>query len=244
VANSLVILGCSKRKEQTSLPLAAIDRYDGPVFRVLRRYYRTEPATPPVACVLSARFGLIAGDFQIPRYDRALTLTEVPRLRSWVEGQVKRTLDEIQPNRVFVSVGQRYWSLLEEPLTRQVDPAQIRIATGGIGGRASQLRRWLRVDEEPDKTYVSNQPTPEAALLGTIVRLTPDEVYIAANMALSTAGVAPYRFETWYVQLGQKRVAAKWLVGVLAHKHVSRFRTADARRVLKQLGVPVFYADR
>jgi hypothetical protein len=62
-----------------------------------------------------------------------------------------------------------------------------------------------------------------------------------ARNALGSSPAAG-RFETWYVPVGSERVASKWLVSLLFDKPVARFRTADARRVLSQLGVSTRYA--
>jgi hypothetical protein len=64
-----------------------------------------------------------------------------------------------------------------------------------------------------------------------------------ARKALLGEPAAARRFETWYVAVGYERVAPKWLVSLLFDKPVSRFRTADARRVLQRLGVESQYAD-
>jgi hypothetical protein len=66
VSTSLVILGCGERKKLTSRLLPAIDRYDGPVFRVLRKHMREEPQNSADTCIVSARFGLIRGTLPIP----------------------------------------------------------------------------------------------------------------------------------------------------------------------------------
>jgi uncharacterized protein DUF6884 len=240
---SLVILGCSRRKNQTSRMLPAIDRYDGPIFRVLRKHTREVPENSADACILSGRFGLIPGAYSIPPYDHPLAHTDHPALRMRVEGQLKRTLDEIQPERLFVSVGCRYWPLLQEPLAREVAPARLVVATGGIGGRASQLAHWLRLEEGEASDNTSAYARGEAVLLGTIVRLSQKEVLRVARKALLAAPTAAHRFETWYVAVGRERVAPKWLVSVLFQKPVARFRTADARRVLRQLGLEARYAN-
>jgi hypothetical protein len=241
---SLVILGCSQRKKLTSRLLPAIDRYDGPVFRVLRKHAQEAPDKSPPACVLSGRFGLIPGQFPIPRYERLLKEEDWTELRTRVEEQLKRTLDEIQPEQLFVSLGHRYWTLIEEPLLREISPAKLVVAKGGIGGRASQLAHWLRRGESKTEGSTLASARGEAVLLGTKICLTRDEVLSEARRALLTSPAAAHRFETWYVAVGSERVAPKWLVSILFAKPVSQFRTGDARRVLSLLGVDCIHASR
>jgi hypothetical protein len=244
VSSSLVILGCSQRKKRTSRLIAAIDRYDGPAFQVLRKHTREAPETPLDTCILSGRFGLIPGELLIPRYDRRLANTDHSALRAQVERQLKITLDDLQPERLFVSVGSQYWPLLEEPLSREVPPARLVVAAGGIGGRASQLAHWLRLGKGEADESTPEQVPGEAVLLGTTVRLSRAEVLREARKALLADPAAARRFETWYVPVGRERVAPKWLVRILFNKPVARFRTADARRVLSLLGVDCLYANR
>jgi hypothetical protein len=242
VQKSLVILGCSERKRLTSRPLRAVERYDGPAFRVLRRHVRQRPREFLHIRILSARFGLISDGVEIPRYNRSLSELDVTEFRPRIELQLEQALRDIRPERVFVSLGCRYWPLIEKPLANSVASADVFVAAGGIGGRTSQLAWWLRgVDERPD-TAVAAVPG-EATLLGTTVRMSRAELLRRANEAYLLAPAAAKRFETWCVEIGKKRVAAKWLVGMLFDKRVSRFRTADARRVLSLLGVECIYAD-
>ena len=159
-----------------------------------------------------------------------------------MKGELKRVLNQIQPERVFVSVGRQYWPLIEKPLAREVAPGRLVIATGGIGGRASQLAHWLRPYAGDADRTAPGRALGEAVLLGTTVRLARAEVLRKARKALLAAPISSHRFETWYVAVGCERVAAKWLVSVLFDKPVARFRTADARRVLSLLGIPCIYA--
>jgi hypothetical protein len=240
ISRSLVILGCSQRKRRTSRPIAAIDRYDGPVFRVLRRHARIAPEISLDTYILSGKFGLIPGHFLIPWYNRRLAHTACLGLRARVALQLKQTLDRLQPERLFVCVGRQYWPLLEEPLSREVAPDKLVVATGSIGGRASQFKHWLR----PCAANVGSASVPaagEAVLLGTLVRLSQEEVMCKAREAMIAAPAAARRFATWYVAIGDERVAAKWLVSIVFDKPVARFRTADARRVLSLLGVDCIY---
>jgi hypothetical protein len=243
MSTSLVIIGCSQRKRQTSRILPAIDRYDGPVFRVLRKHSREAPEAAAAACILSARFGLIHGKAKIPRYDLQLSRVDPAQLRRRVKKQLARALKEIRPKRLFVSVGTHYWPLLRDALEHEVAPERLVVAIGGIGGRASQLSHWLSRKKAHCNEAKRTGNTGEALLLGTAVHFTPAEVLRRARRELTRDPVGAQRFETWYVPVGRHRVAPKWLVSLLFDKPVSRFRTADARRVLLQLGIETKYAD-
>jgi hypothetical protein len=242
VSPSLVILGCGQRKKRTSRLLPAIDRYDGPAFRVLRKHKREALGGSPDSCILSARFGLIPGNLPIPRYDCEIADTDQVELRVRVEGQFKRMVEELQPRRIFVSLGSRYLPLIAESLCSELSSADLLIATGSIGGRASQLAHWLRINE--DVKIGQGPPKGSAVLLGSSVRLTREEVLEAARNALRVSPAGAFRFETWYVAVGEHRVAPKWLVSILFGKPVRQFRTADARRVLGNLGVECHYRER
>lgn len=241
---SLAILGCSQRKNRTPQLIPAVERYDGPLFRVLRKHAQDSPHILIDTCVLSARFGLIPGKSLIPWYEQRLGRDDYSTLIALVEKQLKQVLHELQPERLFVSVGSQYWLALEDALTREVPPRQLVVASGSIGGRASHLAHWLGSSEVEDGGTLLVQPAGRAVLLGTMVRLTREEVLQAACNALSHDQNGARRFESWYVQVGTERVAPKWLVSVLFDKPVSRFRTADARRVLSLLGVECKYAHR
>ena len=244
VETSLVILGCSQRKSPASRVIPAIDRYDGPLFRVFRKRTREAPRNSIRAYILSGRFGLICGTVRISRYDRRISSADYAALRPRVEKQLKRILDNIQPERLFVSVGGEYWPLLEDTLTREVPPARLVVASGGIGGRASQLVNWLRPEAAEVGGIAPERAPGEAVLLGTTIRLGRADVLREARKALRAAPEASRRFETWYVAVGRERVAPKWLVSILFEKPVALFRTADARRVLSLLGVTCVYARR
>jgi len=246
VSTSLAILGCGQRKRQTSRLVPAIERYDGPTFRVFRKHANEVPRKSTHASILSARFGLIASNFLIPRYNCQFSRTsgDGGALRAKVEDQLKRTLDRLQPGRVFVSVGREYWPLLEDALAREVATASLVIANGGVGGRASQLAHWLRFDDRKTISTQSRYAAGEAVLLGTTVRLNSEEVLERARAALIANPNSAKSFETWYVALDADRVAAKWLASILFCKPVARFRTADAKRVLSLLGINCLYADQ
>ena len=64
----LLILSCSQRKHTSLDPLPAIERYDGPLFKVLRRFLResSHQARDLDVFILSAAYGLIPGGLSNP----------------------------------------------------------------------------------------------------------------------------------------------------------------------------------
>lgn len=242
MCESLVILGCGKRKRQTSRWLPAIERYDGPTFRVLRRFIAERPDRAPNTCVLSGRFGLISGDYPIPRYDRVLRLAGVRRLRDEVGRELSQVLADCCPDRVFVSVGSTYWGVIGDSLCSGACSAEVTIARGYIGGRASRLKRWLGQSGAGNPSDDGVRLLGEATLLGTTVRKTPTEICELGREWLRREPAAARRFQTWRARIDGEHVAPKWLVSLLFNKEVAKFRTADALRVLRELGVAVEYA--
>ena len=82
-----LIQSCSQTKLDDPRPLPAIERYDGPAFRVLRRFLRdAAPALQDVdVFVLSARYGLIAADTPVHDYDQRMTPARAAQLHQTAE---------------------------------------------------------------------------------------------------------------------------------------------------------------
>ncbi|MCS6841078.1 MAG: hypothetical protein NZ701_09875, partial [Roseiflexus sp.] len=80
---SFLLIACSQRKRANTEPLPALERYDGPQFRVLRKFLRAHPDASALLeiAILSARFGIIAPSTLIPWYDQRLTPEQALLLR-------------------------------------------------------------------------------------------------------------------------------------------------------------------
>src|SRR5579885_631674 len=79
----LVVLGCSALKSHAPGLLPAVERYDGPMYKVLRAFLRTSewPDDLSVA-VLSAKYGLIGGLASIEDYDQRMNRDRAFQLSS------------------------------------------------------------------------------------------------------------------------------------------------------------------
>lgn len=136
----VLILGCSATK-RTGPPMAAVERYDGPFFKVLRKY-RDEVGELPLTLILSAQAGLITSSTILHEYDckmderRAKELVRDPFLRNRF-----RTYMEGAGYNVFCVMGESYRRII---LRWMEENEEIYFAEGGIGEMQSQLHDWLR----------------------------------------------------------------------------------------------------
>jgi hypothetical protein len=143
----LLILSCSQRKATTKDRLPAIDRYDGPAFRVLRKYLREAPPVVPVVLILSAKYGLIAADRRIEDYDCRLTASAAARLRPKVLEAVRRVLDSGEWSSVGVCASKVYRIALDGLSELMHEGARLDLIEGGQGPRLTNLRAWLHQRE-------------------------------------------------------------------------------------------------
>lgn len=236
----LVILACSQRKRTNPTVLPAIERYDGPTFRVLRRYLKTEAAELTDVRILSAEFGLLAADRSIPNYDRHMTPERACELRPSVAAVLSQILNERDYNELFVCVGQVYLQAMGEFDTVAPPTVTIHMATGSLGRRLSQLHDWL--NNHPPLNRGMPQPVVRGGrvrIRGVEIRETRAHTLDIARQALAEGVAGVDSYQSWYVPVDNRTIAPKWLVSQLSGLPVSAFTTDEARRVLMQLGIGV-----
>lgn len=137
---ALLILACSATKLRNGGLTPAIDRYDGPAYRVLRKALRERPglAERLEVGVLSARYGLIRGGLPIAYYDQRMTSARAAEIGAEMSYQLALPTWRGPWGAVFVNVGASYRPALPDPL-----PWPATQARGGIGERLGQLKEWL-----------------------------------------------------------------------------------------------------
>ena len=140
----LLILSCSQRKHETQEPLPAIERYNGPLFFVLRRFLRECPrqAKQLDVYILSAAYGLIPGDFPTAWYDQKINVARVAELQS----QVNTTFSVIRSNNYasmcFV-LGKTYLKAFEGMQNLVPTHTEPIVVYGPMGKKQTQLKKWL-----------------------------------------------------------------------------------------------------
>ncbi len=252
-----LILGCSETKINTPDDIPAIDRYDGPAFRVLRRFLANESPTHQAdsldVFILSAEYGLITGEQDIPVYDQRMTEHRAKELHADVLDIFKQKISDHYYTELFLSMGKIYLLALNG-FEKLLPPATTIIVSRSTAGRKlTELKAWLNGQKSPsfdqlsiafDDTSKNGRIAPsirgKARLKGVELTATPEEIYAVARQALVTEAGKPHNFKDWYVLVDEQKVAPKWLVSQLSGAPVSQFDASAARRVLNALGVPIY----
>ena len=141
----LLILSCSQRKHSTPGSIPALERYDGPAYRVMNKFLRVHPSGTQSldVYILSAEFGLIPSDKPIPNYDRRMTLQQAKELQQPTLSKLKQILTGKQYEELFISLGKDYLRVLSG--YESLIPANLNVivSTRAIGYKLAELRNWL-----------------------------------------------------------------------------------------------------
>lgn len=220
--------------------LPALDRYDGPMFRVLRRFLRVNPNEGMLLdiFILSALYGLIPADYMVENYDSAMPVKPPDEMRDKVSRAFAHLI-ESGYSSVCLALGQRYSALLNGYLNIEGKTGIVEIRASQ-GKRLTLLKSWLsggRGDTPKVKPKSKPQALGKACLRGTCIIKTSEEVIEHALTALQMDDKEASGFRDWYVEVKGRCVAPKWLVSSMTGIPVSAFTSSDARLVLARLGI-------
>jgi hypothetical protein len=149
----LLVIACSAKKRKDAEPLAALDRYDGPAFRVLRNYLAAA-TTPPKVIVLSAKYGLIDGSQTIRDYDLRLTAKAADAVRPRIVQALERVLGRSAHSEIGFCLGKMYRRAIAGYEAVIPEGTDVTTIQGGLGLRLRNLREWLLAAEP---SFVSDQ---------------------------------------------------------------------------------------
>ena len=129
----LLILSCSDRKKADRAK--AIDLYDGPAFRVIRKYLKTKDGVD--VKILSAKYGLISQDEIIDTYNQKMTPESAATYRKKYLRESKILQNSYDD--IFFFGGKVYRSVLRNN--------NFKYGEGRIGEKLSQLKAWLNEED-------------------------------------------------------------------------------------------------
>lgn len=243
----LLILKCSARKRGDDVLLPVLERYDGPLWQVLRSYIRAQPDAAADLAIygLSAEYGLISAATPIPDYERTMAPERADELRPRVIETFGQLMGE-RYDKLCLGISNRYLRAMCGWQSYLPSGLDVTITDGPMGAKLGQLRAWLEgrtwvspAADRPVHLIAAEAPRGKAVLAGVHIRLTRDEALVKARAALAADGAGADRYRDWYVLLDGRPVAAKWVAGVISGLPTSKFDAANARRVLLALGIDV-----
>jgi hypothetical protein len=132
----LLLLSCSQRKLDTPGRIAALRRYDGPAFRVLRKYLLSRRDPCLKVLIVSAKYGLIPAEKRISDYDLRLDAHRASSLQRVVTDGLRDARNRVRPESTLLCMSKLYLTCLEE--TRGME-----IASPGQGRKLAHLKAWL-----------------------------------------------------------------------------------------------------
>lgn len=237
----LLLLACSERKRPDPGRIPAIERYDGPAYRVLRRYMRTEPREVLDVYILSAQFGLIRGDEPIQAYNRRMTPQRARELRGTTAANLQKLDLGRRYQHVFLHAGAMYREIFSSLDLNGLPQERLMASTGGQGVQLTHLKSWLYQGSEalysPEPSDSYETVPVQFRLKGTGYKISQAEAIAVARSAMKNGFLKGLRATAWYVLVDDQRIPPKWLVSQLTGVPVSDFHSMEARRVLAQLGL-------
>ncbi|MEU2874034.1 DUF6884 domain-containing protein [Streptomyces olivoreticuli] len=111
----LVVVGCSRRKIVTTLPVPAIDLYQGWCIPMLRARLGPGTAQRRRVLIFSARYGLIRADEPVSTYDQPMTRGRASALRVPVRRALAQHLKTYPTREALVLLEERYLDVMGLP---------------------------------------------------------------------------------------------------------------------------------
>ncbi len=137
----LLVISCTERKRHL-YDRPALDVYDGPSFRVLRKH----PNDGIDVLIISAMYGVVSSESKISEYNLKMTQTRSLDLRKSVSSRINEALSSGIYEEVFFELGKDY---INTVTIKPSDFPQIKftVDSGTIGVRLHNLRNWLEYDK-------------------------------------------------------------------------------------------------
>ncbi len=242
-----LIVSCSRTKAASPEPMPAIQRYDGPAYRVLRKFLDEAPDASQSldVYVLSAEFGLIEAETEIQAYDRLMTASRAEELHQQVMDAVQKEIGPRNYSEVFLSMSRLYLKAIEG-IDRLLDSKTKVITSNRTTGQSlTDLKKWLwRSDGSAEAAPAAPAPVvqPKAAPQTVILRGQQVEMSTAQTISQLKQGMSQnwdvaHKIRAWYLDLEGDRVSPKWAAQYLFDVPVNEFSADEARRVLRGLGL-------
>ncbi|MDW7997988.1 MAG: hypothetical protein RMI30_00830 [Thermodesulfovibrio sp.] len=127
--------------------MEAWELYDGVIFRMLKKIEREEGFPENLSIIiLSAKYGFIKPSDYISYYDHRLDSKTY--MKPFLLNSLKKQVECYHISKIFICLGKDYLSAIEGFETIFSKKTQFLYATGGIGLKMSQLKKWIQTLKE------------------------------------------------------------------------------------------------
>jgi hypothetical protein len=241
-----LILSCSRTKINLPQPVPAIERYDGPPYKVLRRYLNEHPNSNQQLdiFILSAEYGLISGSTPIPDYDRRITPKRAEALNDEVLEKMRQEVLSKPYNEIFLSMGKAYLQAFAGINNLINGNTDLILSQATAGKKLTELKRWLwgQTPLSAKKsvevvTVIPNTEPQTVTLRGQTITLITNEAVARLQAGIVQEPTVARRVRNWYVAINDEQISPKWAAQLLFGVQVSQFSADEARRVLRRLGL-------
>lgn len=142
-ARHLLILSCSKRKTSLLGEWPAIQIYDGPIYRALRKRLKALDLSLVDICIISAKYGLITAGSMVENYDCQMTTERAVELRDVVLSELIKMIQNRSYKEILINLGSIYRVTIYGIEKHVPSGTQLTFTSGGIGRKTSQTINWL-----------------------------------------------------------------------------------------------------
>ena len=242
MSHRLLILACSQAKRSDPGLLPAIERYDGPAFRVVRKYRRENPSCVPLLLIqiLSAKYGLLSIDQPISNYDYKMTTEYAQNLHLEICERLELLVRSTRCTDAFIYASQTYLAALGNYKLYLPSSTGTVTLRSTPGYKLAELHHWLYRGQKSQRD-ISTRNIPKAVQVkGVEIPYSHEEIVHIARQALHTNAEQARVYSSWYTIVGGQRVSPKWLISTLTGLPPSSFHTDSATRALRQLGFEIY----
>ena len=142
--NDLLILSCSQKKIKNKVLLPAIERYDGPSYKVLRKIMKRNNYNNSLdIAIISAKYGLLQPYEKIEDYDIKMNKEIAESLNNDVAQELRKQIYNNKYENIFINLGSDYILAMGGFNKKLPRNTEILYAKGKIGERLSQMKKWL-----------------------------------------------------------------------------------------------------
>lgn len=139
----LIIVSCSKKKEKWKKNVPAIELYDGPVFKILRKFLTWNKLDRLDILIISAKYGVLKHTDKINYYDELMDKSKAEVMRPQIINKISDFLRVNSYKEIFINLGKNYLVSIDGIENLVDSSCKIIYAKGRIGKRLKQTKKWL-----------------------------------------------------------------------------------------------------